>query len=340
MKAFPERLPEALQRGLAPIFLVAGPERLLVEEACDAIREAARKAGIGERIRLSADARFDWNELARATETGSLFASQRLVELRLPTGKPGAEGGKTLRAWVDEARDDVLLVICDAWELNQEKAAWVKAIDGAGVYVPCWAVKPDRLPQWIDQRIRSRGLALDAEAARFLAARLEGNLLAAAQEVDRLALLYPGGTLTLDRVQEAVADNARFDGFRLTDLVLSGQPGPALRCIRGLRETDAPPPAVLWALGRELEIAREVAHRSAQEPIARVFAALRVWKARQGPIQACIRRVGPARLDRAIGTLARLDSISKGRAFGAFWVELERLCVSLAASPARPGRAA
>lgn len=340
MKSFPERLPEALQRGLAPVYLVAGSERLLVEEACDAIRDAARKAGIGERIRLSADARFDWNELARATETGSLFASQRLVELRLPTGKPGAEGGKTLRGWVDEARDDVLLVICDAWELNQEKAAWVKAIDGVGVYVPCWAVKPDRLPQWIDQRVRSRGLALDGEAARFLAARLEGNLLAAAQEVDRLALLFPGATLTLDTVQEAVADNARFDGFRLTDLVLSGQPGPALRCIRGLRETDAPPPAVLWALGRELEIAREVAHRSAQEPMARVFGALRVWKARQGPIQACIRRLGPARLDRAIGTLARLDSISKGRAFGDFWVELERLCVSLAASPSRPGRAA
>lgn len=340
MKLFPERLPEALQRGLAPVYLVAGSERLLVEEACDAIRDAAREAGVAERIRLGAEGRFDWNELDRATETGSLFATRRLVELRLPTGKPGAEGGKALRSWVDAGRDDVLLVICDAWELNQEKAAWVKSIDGAGVYVPCWPVKPDRLPQWIVQRIRSRGLAVDNDAGRFLATRLEGNLLAAAQEVDRLALLYPGQTLTLDAVQDAVADNARYDGFRLAELVLGGQPGAALRCVRGLRESESPPPAILWAIGRELEIAREVAHRSAQEPMARVFGALRVWKSRQPAIQACIRRLGAARLDEAIGTLARLDRVAKGRAFGDFWVELERLCVRLSASPTRPGRAA
>lgn len=340
MKLFPERLPDAFARGLAPVYLVAGSERLLVEEACDAIRDAAREAGVAERIRLSAEARFDWNELDRATETGSLFATRRLVELRLPTGKPGAEGGKMLRSWVESGRDDILLVICDAWELNQEKAAWFKAIDGAGVYVPCWPVKPDRLPQWIVQRIRSRGLAVDAEAGRFLATRLEGNLLAAAQEVDRLALLFPGQTLTLEAVKDAVADNARYDGFRLAELVLGGQPGAALRCIRGLRETDSPPPAILWAIGRELEIAREVAHRSAHEPMARVFGALRVWKSRQPAIQACIRRLGGARLDEAIGTLARLDRIAKGRAFGDFWVELERLCVTLSVSPARPGRAA
>jgi len=340
LKLFPERLIDELQRGLAPVYLVAGSERLLVEEACDRVREAARAAGVAERIRLSADGRFDWNELERATETGSLFASQRLVELRLPTGKPGAEGGKALRAWVEGDRDDVLLIICDGWELNQEKAAWFKAIDGAGVYVPCWPVKPDRLPQWISHRMRTRGLAADDEVARFLAIRLEGNLLAAAQEVDRLALLFPGQALDLDAVREAVADSARFDGFRLAELVLAGQPGAALRCVRGLRESDAPPPAVLWALGRELDIAREVAHRSASEPIARVFGALRVWKSRQPAIQACIRRAGPARLDAAIGALGRLDRMAKGRLGGDFWVELERLCVRLAASPGRPGRAA
>lgn len=340
MKLFPERLPEALERGLAPVYLIAGSERLLVEEACDRVREAARAAGVAERIRLSAEGRFDWNELDRATETGSLFATRRLVELRLPTGKPGADGGKVLRAWVEAGRDDVLLIICDAWELNQEKAAWFKAIDGAGVYVPCWPVKPDRLPQWISHRIRSRGLAAGEDVAGFLAQRLEGNLLAAAQEVDRLALLFPGQTLALDAVRSAVADSARFDGFRLAELVLSGQPGAALRCVRGLRESDAPPPAVLWALGRELEIAREVAHRSAHEPIARVFSALRVWSSRQPAIQACIRRVGPARLDAAMASLGRLDRIAKGRAFGDFWVELERLCVRLSVSPRRPGRAA
>ena len=333
MKLFPERLEGQLERGLAPVYLIAGPERLLVEEACDAIRRAARQAGVAERIRLAAEARFDWDELGRATETGSLFATRRLVELRLPTGKPGTEGGKALRAWVDEGRDDVLLVICDQWEFTQERAAWVKAIEKAGVYVPAWQVKAHQLPGWIGQRLKQRGLGGGEDICRFLAERLEGNLLAAAQEVERLALLFPGQVLTLEQVREAVADSARFDGFRLVELVLSGQPGPALRCVRGLRESAAPPPAVLWAVGREIETARDVAERSRTVPIGKAFEEFRVWKSRQGPIQSCIHRLGPARLTRAVERLSRLDRLSKGQAEGDFWVELERLCVGLARRP-------
>lgn len=338
MKLFPERLAGALENGVPGALLVAGPERLIVEECCDQVRAASRRQQIAERIRLSAEGRFDWNELARATETGSLFATRRLVELRIPTGKPGAEGAKAIRAWLDEARDDVLLVICHAWEPNQEKAAWVGAIEKNGIYVPAWTVKPDRLPQWIAHRLKSRGVAGDAEVCRFLAARLEGNLLAAAQEVERLALLFPRQTLDLETVREAVADNARFDGFRLTELVLSGQPGAAIRCIRGLRETDSPKPGVLWALGRELDVARTAAQRSRSQPIGQVLAQMKVWKSRQPAIQSCINRVGPAGLDRAVGRLSHLDLVSKGRADGDFWVELERLCATLAA-PSGPVQA-
>lgn len=335
MKLFPERLGEQLGRGLAPVYLVAGPERLLVEEAADEIRRACREHGVSERIRLTAEARFDWSELGQATETGSLFASRRLVELRLPGGKPGTEGGKTIRQWIDDARDDVLLILCDQWEMQQERSAWVKAIDAAGVYVPAWNVKPDRLPRWIAQRLKSRGLSADDAVARFLAERLEGNLLAAAQEVDRLALLFPGQRLSLDAVRQAVADNARFDAFRLAELALGGQPGAALRCVRGLNDSDTPAPAVLWALGRELEIALEVARRGRREPVDRVFADHRVWKARQGPIRACVQRVGERRLALAMERLSRLDLVAKGQAEGDFWVELERLCVAVASTPAR-----
>ena len=335
MKLFAERLPDQLARQLAPVYLIAGPERLIVEEAADQVRKVCRQQQIDERIRLTADRSFKWNELGQSTETGSLFASRRLVELRLPTGKPGAEGGKVIRKWIEEQHDDVLLIICDQWEMSQERAAWVKAIDKAGVYVPAWNIKPHQLPRWIGQRLKSRSLGGDDEICRFLAERLEGNLLAAAQEVDRLALLFPDSQLALERVREAVADSARFDAFRLAEMVMTGRAGGALRCIRGLRESDTPEPAVLWALGRELEIALGVARRSRGESPQRVFADLGVWKSRQAPIEACIRRNGERRLAQGVARLSRLDLLSKGQIPGDFWQELERLCVAMA----RPERA-
>jgi len=335
MKLFPQRLAGQLERGPAPVYLIAGPERLIVEEAADQVRRACRGAGIDERIRLTADRYFDWAELGQATETGSLFASRRLVEVRLPTGKPGTEGGKTIRQWLEDGSDDVLLLICDQWESTQERSAWVRAVDAAGVYVPAWKVKPEQLPRWLEARLGSRGLSADPDVARFLAERLEGNLLAAAQEVDRLALLYPGERLALASVREAVADNARFDAFRLAELALSGRTGAALRCIRGLRESDSPQPAVLWALGRELEIAWEVARRGRRESPDRVFADFKVWKARQEPIRACVNRLGARRLERLLGRLSRLDLLSKGQVGGSFWRELERLCTAVSETPTR-----
>lgn len=335
MKLYAERLPEQLSRQIAPIYLIAGPERLIVEEAADEVRKACRAQQIDERIRLTADARFKWDELGQSTETGSLFASRRLVELRLPTGKPGTEGGKVIRKWIEDQHDDVLLIICDQWDMAQERSAWVKAIEKAGVYVPAWSIKPAQLPRWIAQRLNSRGLQAGNDVCDFLAERLEGNLLAAAQEVDRLALLFPRSRLELDEVRKAVADSARFDAFRLAELVMTGHAGAALRCIRGLRESDTPEPAVLWALGRELEIALVVARRSQRESPQRVFADLKVWQSRQPPIEACIRRNGPRRLAAAIGRLSRLDLLSKGQVEGEFWLELERLCAGLASAPRR-----
>jgi len=332
VKVFPERLQGELERSttLPSAFLIAGPERLLVEEACDEVRSAARQQQVSERIRLSAERGFSWNELTQSTETGSLFASTRLVEVRLPTGKPGADGGKALRQWFEQPRDDVLMLICDQWELAQEKSAWFKVVEQHGVFVPCWSVKPARLPDWISQRLKSRGLTADKETSRYLARRLEGNLLAAAQEVERLALLMPGEHLSLEQVRQAVADHARFDSFRLVELVLAGQPGAALRCIRGLKESDTPQPAVLWALGNELNLAAQIAARSSNESIQAIFKEFRVWSSRQGPIQALIHRHGAARLKLAMARLSRLDRISKGQLQGNFWIELEQLCTELA----------
>lgn len=332
MKVFPEKLPARLRQGLDAVYLIAGQEPLLIEEACDAVRRAARDNGIGERIVLEADARFDWNELDRSTETSSLFAEQRLVELRLPTGKPGREGASVLRERVGRGGDDVLLVKCDNWEFGNEKTAWVKTLAEAGVYLPCWKVKPQRLPEWIGSRLRDRGLQADRATCQFLAERLEGNLLAAAQEIERLALLFGAGNLELEKVREAVSDNARFDSFRLIELVLTGQPGGAVRCIRGLREADTPMPLIVGALARELQTIGGYQELTRSMPPARAFSQLGVWKSRQRPIAEAAGRMQPEAVRGALARLSDLDALSKSSRKGEFWVGLERLCVGLAAN--------
>jgi DNA polymerase-3 subunit delta len=332
VKIFPEKLPARFRQGLDPVYLVAGQEPLLIEEACDAVRKAAREAGVAERLVLEVDGRFDWSQLGSATETNSLFASQRLVEVRLPSGKPGREGGAALREWVERAGDDILLVKCDNWEMASEKSAWVKALDAAGVYVPCWKVKPPRLPQWIGQRLASRGLRADPAACSFLAERLEGNLLAAAQEIERLALLYPRGQVGLDEVRAAVADSARFDSFRLVELVLSGQPGAAVRCIRGLREADTPMPLIVGALARELQTIGSFQALAASRSAGEAFRTLGVWKSRQQAIADAARRIAPNVVRQALSRLSELDQLSKSSRRDEFWLQLERLSVGLAAN--------
>jgi len=330
VKLFPEKLPQRLRQGLDRVYLVAGQEPLLIEEACDVVRAGARDSGVAERVVLEADARFDWSQLGGATETHSLFATQRLVEVRIPSGKPGREGGAALREWVGRADDDILLVKCDAWDMASEKTAWVKALDTAGVYVPCWKVKPQRLPQWIAQRMSSRGIRGDERACRFLAERLEGNLLAAAQEIERLALLYPGGQLGLEQVRAAVADSARFDSFRLIELVLAGQAGAAIRCIRGLREADTPMPLIVGALARELQTIGNFQMLTRSLSAGQAFSKLGIWKSRQQPVAEAARRLSPGVVRQTLAQLSDLDRLSKSSGREMFWLRLERLCVALA----------
>ncbi|MDZ7791181.1 MAG: DNA polymerase III subunit delta [Xanthomonadales bacterium] len=330
MKLFPEKLAQRLKQGLDRVYLIAGQEPLLIEEACDAVRAAARDHGVAERLVLEADGRFDWGQLDSSTETASLFASQRLVEVRLPSGKPGREGGTALREFVGKGGDDILLVKCDGWDMGSEKTAWVKALDSAGVYVPCWKVKPQRLPQWIAQRLSSRGIRADQPACRFLAERLEGNLLAAAQEIERLALLYPGGQVDLDQVRAAVADSARFDSFRLIELVFAGQAGAAMRCIRGLREADTPMPLVVGALARELQTIGSFQMLTRKVPAGQAFSQLGIWKARQQPVADAARRLSAKVVRRTLAQLSDLDQLSKSSGREMFWLRLERLCVALA----------
>lgn len=333
MKCFPDRLEATLAKGIAPVYVVAGPELLLVEESCDAIRKAARASEIVERVVLEADGRFQWNELNSAGESLSLFATRRLIEVRLPTGKPGRDGGAALRDWVQTERDDVLLLKCQAWDFKSENAAWFKALDQRGVFVPCWNVKPHQLPQWIQRRLKTRGLNAEESASRFLAERLEGNLLAAAQEVERLALFYERGTtLDIDALRAAVADSARFDAFRLTELVLTGQAGAAVRCVRGLKESETPMPMVVFAVARELQVIQALHTLAQSMSMGQALNELKVWKTRQAAVSQAASRLSPAIVRRALVCLSDLDIQSKSNAKATFWLNLERLCVALAAN--------
>ncbi|TVQ41321.1 MAG: DNA polymerase III subunit delta [Wenzhouxiangella sp.] len=336
MKLFPEKLAGQLAERVNAIYLVAGPELLLVEEACDAIRRAARSADVSERVVIDADGRFDWSQFGAASDNLSLFATRRLIELRLPGGKPGREGGAALREWAAGQHDDVLLIKCQAWEMASEKTAWFRDVEKAGVFVPCWSIKPHRLPGWIRARLRSRGVGADDAVAAFLADRLEGNLLAAAQEVERLALLYGRDSqLNLAQLKEAVADSARFDAFRLVELVMTGQAGASVRCIRGLDDGATPMPLIVGALSRELMQVEAFQTLSRQMPASKALETLKVWPSRRQGLETAAGRLGPERVRNALAQLSDLDRMSKSNQRDEFWLNLERLCVDLAGRPNR-----
>ncbi|RMN31989.1 DNA polymerase III, delta subunit, partial [Pseudomonas cannabina] len=264
MKLAPAQLGKHLQGTLAPVYVISGDDPLLCQEAADAIRAAARQQGFDERQVFSADASFDWGTLLQAGASMSLFAERRLLELRLPSGKPGDKGAAALMEYCARPAEDTLLLISlPKLDGSAQKTKWGKAlVEGAQTqFVQIWPVDIGQLPQWIRQRLSQAGLAATQDAVELIAARVEGNLLAAAQEIEKLKLMAEEGQITVETVQAAVADSARFDVFGLTDAVLNGEAAHALRMLEGLRGEGVETPVILWALTREL---RALANMSQQ----------------------------------------------------------------------------
>jgi DNA polymerase-3 subunit delta len=326
----------------APVYLLAGQEPLLLLEAADAVRAAARRHGHAERIVFEAgESGFDWDSLAGSACQGSLFGGdRRLLDLRLPGGKAGKDGSEALQAWATQAAgnpDTVLLVTCMQWGKEFEKPAWVSALAAVGWYVPVWPVRRHELPRWITARARSRGLALAPGAVALLAERTEGNLLACAQEIDKLVLLGESGTVAIERLDALLAEQSRLDVFALTDAVLLGDPQRALRIVRSLRAVGESPVPLLGWLGSQVELLARLAQADADgESLAGIFKAERVWDSRQDQLRSAVARVGARTARTALTRLARLDRLGKGQERGDVWVELERLVVDLARS--RPTR--
>ncbi len=313
---------------LKPVYLLAGEEHLLLLEAADALRARARELGFSERDVLDADANFDWNGLAMAGASMSLFASRRLIDLRLPTGRPGKEGAAALIEYCERpAPDTVLLVTCTQWSKAHE-TAWVAAAEKAGAFVPVWPLKQDELPDWIGERMASRGLKPDRAAIQILIERIEGNLLAAAQEIDKLALLHGSAPLDAQTLEDLVADSARFDVFKLVDAMLGGDAARSLRILAGLRAEGEQVPALMGWILNQLQILARLSAAGAN--MAAAFRAERIWPAREGLYRRTLARADRTHWQACLVQAARIDRISKGRGLGDPWIELERLVAAVA----------
>ena len=327
-----EQLAGSLQRGLAKIYLIGGEEPLLLQECCDQIREAAKAQGFVERELLQVDRSFDWSELEQAAAP-SLFASQKIIDLRLRTGKPGQKGAKVLTQWA-EAPDPnmILLISCEQWDTGSRKSKWASKLDKAGVRVDIWPINARELPGWLEQRMLQHGMQPEPEVLRLLADRLEGNLLAAKQEIDRLALIKGAGTVTVNDVLKVVVDSSRFDAFALAEHMLSGNLRDGLRVAAGLKRMNTPLPLLLGALLKELKTteAFRLAMRGGEQETM-VFRRLNVWYNRQNTVRAAARRLDTRKLFGAFKTLALIDRQSKGRAAGDPWQSLDTLLLQLSA---------
>ncbi|MGH8494659.1 MAG: DNA polymerase III subunit delta [Gammaproteobacteria bacterium] len=330
MKLSPDKLPARLSRSLAPVYLVSGDEPLLVGEACDAIRAAARVAGFTERTVHVAERGFDWAALESSSANLSLFAEKRILEIRLPTGKPGTAGGAALAELAELRPPDTLLLVVTP-KLDSRTPVWAKRLDAAGVAVQVWPVDAPRLPRWIDARMRSHGLQPEREAVALLAERVEGNLLAASQEIEKLLLLAGPGPVDVETVRRAVADSARFDVYQLGDAALAGEPARALRILDGLRAEGVEPPLVLWALARELRsLATAACQMRAGRTADQALAAARVWPRRQGLVRQALARHDADSACALVESAARADRVVKGNLPGKPWPRLSGLVAALA----------
>ena len=327
-----DQLAAQLAKGLAPIYVVIGDEPLQHVEAADTIRRTARERGFGSREVFDAGSDFGWNRLSESADSLSLFAEQRLVDLRLPSGKPGREGGAALTAWAERPPEDtVLLLTLPKLEQQARRGRWFSALEKAGVVVQVWPIDADRLPQWLQQRMQAKGLQPTREAVALLAARVEGNLLAAAQEIDKLLLLGGPGTVDADRVAEVVADSSRWSVFDLSDALLAGSTARVGRIVAGLYGEGTPEPVIVWALQRELALLADGAERvAAGMPAARAADAVGVWKRRQRPFAQALGRLDVAGWQRLCARAARLERLAKGAAQGSFRDELLELALTAA----------
>jgi DNA polymerase-3 subunit delta len=321
-----------LKKNLAPCYLVSGDEHLLVAEALDAIRAAARDKGFTSRDLHIATAGFDWSSLRNSTANLSLFAERRIVELRLPTGKPGRDGSAAIVDLVAETGPDLMLiVVASKLDRTAQSAKWVKAIDAAGVNVTIWPIGSRELPGWIGERMRRAGLQPDREAVSMIADRVEGNLLAAGQEIEKLRLLHGAGKLSSADVSAAVQNSSRFDVFKLVDAALSGDARRAVKILSGLQAEGIEPVIVVWSLTRELRTLAGITELMASgTSLANAMQKTRVWSSREALVRACVARHQGGDFHQLLKACGQADRAAKGQLQADPWQAVTPIILELA----------
>jgi DNA polymerase-3 subunit delta len=339
MRLRPEQLSAHLAQGLAPLYVVHGDEPLLAIEAGDAIRAAARAAGCEEREVLVVEPGFKWDAFAAASRNLGLFGTRKLVDLRIPGGKPGVEGARVLEdCAANPTPDTTILITLPRLDRTTSSSSWFAALEQGGVTLEVFPLERADLPRWIASRLERQRQRASAETLQFLADTTEGNLLAARQELEKIGLLLPEGELEQAAVENAVADVARFDVFQLSEAWLSGDAARACRILAALENEGEGVPLLLWQLGEDLHaLATVLASTASGTPVAIAVKSARVWGKRQTAIERAARRIAPSAIQPLLLRLARLDALAKGIGRGNVWDHLRDVALALAGRPALAG---
>jgi DNA polymerase-3 subunit delta len=339
MRLRPEQLSAHLAQGLAPLYVVHGDEPLLAIEAGDAVRAAARAAGCEEREVLVVEPGFKWDAFSAASRNLGLFGTRKLVDLRIPGGKPGVEGARVLEdCAANPTPDTTILITLPRLDRSTSSSSWFAALEQGGITLEVFPLERADLPRWIASRLERQRQRASAETLQFLADTTEGNLLAARQELEKIGLLLPEGELEQAAVENAVADVARFDVFQLSEAWLSGDAARACRILAALENEGEGVPLLLWQLGEDLHaLATVLASTATGMPVAIAVKSARVWGKRQTAIERAARRIAPSAIQPLLLRLARLDALAKGIGRGNVWDQLRDVALALAGRPALAG---
>ncbi|MCE3264810.1 MAG: polymerase subunit delta [Pseudoduganella sp.] len=325
-----------VSKTLAPLYVITSDEHLLALEAADKIRRAARAQGYSERDVLTVERSFKWGELLAANQAMSLFGDKKLIELRIPTGKPGKDGGAALQAYAkDLSPDNLTLITLPKLDWQTQKAAWVAALQQAAVYIDIPNIERAALPGWIAQRLAAQGQSAERASLDFIAERVEGNLLAAHQEIQKLGLLHEPGKLTPAQVQDAVLNVARYDVFKLSEAMLAGDTARLIRMLEGLKGEGEALPLVLWAVAEEIRTLLKLKAGMAQgRPLPALLKEHRIWGPRERLMEPALRRIPLATLEAALQQAAQVDRMVKGLRAKAFagdqWDAMLQLALKVA----------
>ena len=309
-----------LAKTIAPLYVISSDEHLLALEAADKIRRAARANGYSERDVLTVERSFKWGELLAANQALSLFGDKKLIELRIPTGKPGKDGGAALQAYTkDLSPDNLTLITLPKLDWQTAKAAWVGSLQQAAVYIEIPTIERAALPNWIGTRLAAQGQSADRQGLDFIADRVEGNLLAAHQEIQKLGLLHEPGRLTFEQIHDAVLNVARYDVFKLSEAMLAGDAARLVRMLEGLKGEGEALPLVLWAVAEEIRTLLKLKSGMAQgRPLGVLLKEHRIWGPKERMMEPALRRITLATLEKALQDAAQVDKMIKGLRAKAF----------------------